>query len=154
MALFCHNYAILSSWPTTKGGTIWSTIVTIHGGMQAIGYGLLVLFFTISLFRSAASFWDFQRPEYVVRHLIQFVLAAVGLYALLSRFMGRESVSWICILGAAPFAVAGFFQYNGMKLEKFAWVWFKSCFLLSNHRVWRSENRYIPKTTQQEGKKN
>ena len=27
---------------------------------------------------------------------------AVGLYALLSRFMGRESVSWICILGAAP----------------------------------------------------
>ena len=45
---------------------------------------------------------------------------ALGLYALLSRFMGRESVSWICILGAAPFAVAGFFQYNGMKLEKFA----------------------------------
>lgn len=121
--------------------------------MQAIGYGLLVLFFAISLFRSAASFRDFQRPEYVVRHLIQFVLAAVGLYALLSRFMGRESVSWICILGAAPFAAAGFFQYNGMKLEKFAWVWFKSCFLLSNHRIWRSENCYIPKTTQQEGKK-
>ena len=42
---------------------------------------------------------------------------AVGLYALLSRFMGRESVSLICILGAAPLAVAGFFQYNGMKLE-------------------------------------
>lgn len=78
---------------------------------------------------------------------------AAGLYALLSRFMGRESVSWICILGAAPFAVAGFFQYNGMKLEKFAWVWFKSCFLLSNHRVWKSENSYIPKPMKQEGKK-
>lgn len=68
------------------------------------------------------------------------VVTALGLYALLSRVMGRESVSWICILGAAPFAVAGFFQYNGMKLEKFAWVWFKSCFLLSitvfgNHRI-------------------
>ena len=78
---------------------------------------------------------------------------ALGLYALLSGFMGRESVSWICILGAAPFAVAGFFQYNGMKLEKFAWVWFKSCFLLSNHRVWKSQNRFIPETKRQEGKK-
>ena len=78
---------------------------------------------------------------------------ALGLYALLSRFMGRESVSWICILGAAPFAVAGFFQYNGMKLEKFAWVWFKSCFLLSNHRGWKSQTRFIPEPKRQEGKK-
>lgn len=81
------------------------------------------------------------------------VVTALGLYALLSRVMGRESVSWICILGAAPFAVAGFFQYNGMKLEKFAWVWFKSCFLLSNHRVWKSQNRFIPQAKRQEGKK-
>ena len=79
---------------------------------------------------------------------------AVGLYALLSRFMGRESVSWICILGAAPFAVAGFFQYNGMKLEKFAWVWFKSCFLLSNHRVWKSQNRFIRKPSDRRERRN
>ena len=51
---------------------------------------------------------------------------ALGLYALLSRFMGRESVSWICI---------------------------KSCFLLSNHRVWKSQNRFIPESKRQEGKK-
>lgn len=36
---------------------------------------------------------------------------AVGLYFLLSNIFGKEAVSWICILGAAPFAVAGFFQY-------------------------------------------
>jgi hypothetical protein len=29
-----------------KGGSIWTMIVDINGGMQAIGYGLLVLFFT------------------------------------------------------------------------------------------------------------
>ncbi len=40
-----------------------------------------------------------------------------------------------------------------MKLEKFAWVWFKSCFLLSNHRVWKSQNRFIPQAKRQEGKK-
>ena len=48
-------WGLLTQSPETfKGGTIWSTIVTINGGMQAIGYGLLVLFFAISLFRSAA----------------------------------------------------------------------------------------------------
>lgn len=73
-------WGLLTQSPETfKGGTIWNTIVTINGGMQAIGYGLLVLFFAISLFRSAASFRDFQRPEYVVRHLIQFVLAKVAI---------------------------------------------------------------------------
>ena len=73
-------WGLLTQSPETfKDGTIWSTIVTINGGMQAIGYGLLVLFFAISLFRSAASFRDFQRPEYVVRHLIQFVLAKVAI---------------------------------------------------------------------------
>ena len=27
-----------------RGGDIWAVIVTIHGALQAIGYGLLVLF--------------------------------------------------------------------------------------------------------------
>ena len=61
------------------GGTIWNTIVSINGGLQAVGYGLLVLFFAISLFRSTASFRDFQRPEYAVKHLIFFVAAKVAI---------------------------------------------------------------------------
>lgn len=62
-----------------KGGTIWNTIVEINGGLQAIGYGLLVLFFAISIFRSTASFRDFQRPEYVMKHFIYFVLAKMAI---------------------------------------------------------------------------
>ena len=50
-------WSLLTESPQTfKGGTIWQTIVTINGGMQAIGYGLLVLFFAIGIFRSSASF--------------------------------------------------------------------------------------------------
>lgn len=79
--------------------------------------------------------------------------AAVGLYMLLSPFAGRETVSWVCILGASPFAIAGFFQYNGMKLEKFLWAWFKFSFLLCNHRIWKSENRYLAQLPQKEGRK-
>ena len=55
----------------------------------------------------------------------------------------EETVSWVCIVGAAPIAVAGFFQYNGMTLEKFLWAWFKSSFLMAGPRVWKSENYYL-----------
>ena len=67
---------------------------------------------------------------------------ALGLYALLSRFMGRESVSWICILGAAPFAVAGFFQYNGMTLERFLLAYIRTEFIYPHRLVFKSDNLY------------
>ena len=52
-----------------------------------------------------------------LRQLIFSVLAcgvAVGLYFLLRPYVGTETVSWVCILGAAPFAALGFVKYNGM----------------------------------------
>lgn len=66
-----------------KGGAIWNTVVNINGALQAIGYGLLVLFFAMGIFRSAATFRDFQRPEYALKHFIRFVLAKTAItYAL------------------------------------------------------------------------
>ena len=58
-------WSLLTESPQTfKGGTIWQTIVTINGGMQAIGYGLLVLFFAIGIFRSASGFpWRCPRKS-------------------------------------------------------------------------------------------
>ena len=55
-------------------------MVVIHNALVGIGYGLLVLFFAMGLFQSVASFRDFQRPEFALRHLIRFILAktAVG----------------------------------------------------------------------------
>ena len=61
-----------------RGGTVWGTIVTINDAMKAVGYGLLVLFFAMGVFQSAASFRDFQRPEFALRHFIRFVLAKVA----------------------------------------------------------------------------
>ncbi len=34
-----------------------------------------------------------------------------------------ETVSWVCVLGAAPFAALGFFTYHGMAAEQFIWAW-------------------------------
>lgn len=71
------------------------------------------------------------------------VCTAVGLYICLRGILGRETVSWVCIVGAAPIAVAGFFQYNGLTLEKFLWAWLKSSFLMAGPRIWKSENYYL-----------
>ena len=45
--------------------------------------------------------------------------AAVGLYFGCVDMLGTEATGWVCILGAAPLALAGFFTYNGMPLEKY-----------------------------------
>lgn len=71
------------------------------------------------------------------------VAVAIGLYFTLNPILSRETVSWVCIVGAAPIAAAGFFRYNGLTLEKFLWAWFKSQFLLAGTRVWKSENYYL-----------
>ena len=77
---------------------------------------------------------------------------AVGLYFALRNVLDRETVSWLCIVGAAPIAVAGFFKYNGMTLEKFVWAFIKSEFLMAGNRVWKSENYYLT-AIEKEGKK-
>lgn len=61
-----------------KGGDIWVVILQIHGALQAVGYGLLVLFFAMGIFQSAASFRDFQRPEFAIRHFVRFAAAKVA----------------------------------------------------------------------------
>ena len=51
---------------------------------------------------------------------------AVGLYFLLKPHVGTETVSWMCVLGAAPFAALGFVNYHGMTAEQLLWAWQRS----------------------------
>jgi len=67
---------------------------------------------------------------------------AVALYFLLRDSLGTETVSWLCIVAAAPFAVMGFVRYNGMTAERFLWAWLKSEVLSPRKLVFRSENIY------------
>lgn len=67
---------------------------------------------------------------------------AIGLYFLLSPYFGTETVSWVCVLGAVPFATFGFVNYNGMPLEKLIWAWFKSKFLIPKKLLFHPENLY------------
>ena len=69
-------------------------------------------------------------------------MVAVGLYFVLKPYVGTETVSWMCILGAAPFAALGFIKYNGMTAEKFLAAWFKSEFMTPKKLVFHSTNTY------------
>ena len=52
-------WQLLTQSPQTfKGGGIWNVVVTIHGGLQAIGYALLVLFFVVGVVKTCGSFSD------------------------------------------------------------------------------------------------
>ena len=70
------------------------------------------------------------------------VSAAIGTYFLTRGTIGKEPASWVCIVAAAPLAAAGFFRYNGLTFEQFAWAFIKSQILCAGPRVFRSENLY------------
>ena len=67
---------------------------------------------------------------------------AVAVYLGLGPVLGQETASWLCVLAAAPIAVAGVFSYHGLTLEQFAWAFIKSEFLCAGGRRFVSENFY------------
>ena len=81
-----------------------------------------------------------------LRQLVFSVLAigvAIGLYFILRGRFGTETVSWMCVLGAAPFAVMGFFTYNGMHAERFILSFICSEVLGPKRLVFRPQNVYF-----------
>lgn len=69
-------------------------------------------------------------------------IVAVCAYFLLKPYFGIETVSWVCILVAIPFAVVGFIKYNGMTAEKIIWAYIKSEFLIPKKLKFRNTNLY------------
>ena len=67
-------------------------------------------------------------------------LMAVGLYFIMKPYFGLETLSWLCILGASPFAVLGFITYNGLTAEQFIWAWIKSELLIPREIKFESNN--------------
>lgn len=70
-------------------------------------------------------------------------VVAVLLFFLLKPYLGTETLSWVCILAASPFAAFGFFKYNGMVAEKAIYAWYKSTFLIPKKLVFKNTNIYF-----------
>ena len=58
-----------------NGGTVWSVMTGIHGALQAIAYGLLVLFFAAGVVKTCGSFVEVKKPEHALKLFVRFVLA-------------------------------------------------------------------------------
>ena len=81
---------------TFKGGTIWKVITTIHGGVQAIGLALLVLFFIVGVMKTCGSFAEVKKPEHAVKLFIRFAISKIvvtyGLNLMLAIFSISQGI--------------------------------------------------------------
>ena len=91
---------------------------------------------------------DYTESVYFGLSLRQFIFCilacgmAVVLYFVFRPYFGIETLSWLCILGAAPFAAIGFIKYNGMNAEEFLLAYIRSEFLTPKELVFSPTNYY------------
>lgn len=91
---------------------------------------------------------DYTESVYFGLSLRQFIFSilacgmAVILYFVFRPYFGIETLSWLCILGAAPFAAIGFVKYNGMNAEEFLLAYIRSEFLTPKELVFSPTNYY------------
>lgn len=67
---------------------------------------------------------------------------ALGLFFFLRPYFGTETLSWIVILAASPFAMLGFVSYHGMTAEQFIFAWLRSELLEPKELRFEANNIY------------
>ena len=73
-------WTLISTSPESfKGGGVWTVIQNINGALQAVGYGLLVLFFAAGVVKTCGSFAELKKPEMAFRCFVRFVLAQAAI---------------------------------------------------------------------------
>lgn len=71
-----------------------------------------------------------------------FSIIACGIFFLLNDKLGTEITSWLCMLGAAPFAAFGFIRFQGMYTEDIVKTVFNSLLLSSRDLINKPINLY------------
>ena len=69
-------------------------------------------------------------------------IIACGLYFLCKDRLGTEMTSWLCMLGAAPFAALGFIRFQGMYTEDIVKTALYSFLLSSTNLINKSFDLY------------
>lgn len=110
-------FQLLTQSPETfKGGGIWGVIVNIHDAVQAVGLGLLVLFFVIGVMKSLGSFAEMKRPEVAVKVFVRFACAKAAVTYGLQLMMALFSI--VQGLVARIMTAAGFAGANNTVLPE------------------------------------
>ena len=69
-------------------------------------------------------------------------IIATGIYFLFNDKLGTEMTSWLCMLGAAPFAALGFIRFQGMYTEDIVKTALYSFLLSSTNLINKPFNLY------------
>ena len=102
-------WSLLTQSPQNfKGGAIWDVIVDINGGLKAIGFGLLVLFFVMGVMKTAGSFTEVKRPEHAFKLFLRFVLAQAAVSYCMDIMLA--------MFGVAQGAISSIMSSSGLSL--------------------------------------
>ena len=91
---------------------------------------------------------DYQESVFMGLSLRQFLFSllacgiAVAIYFGLKGILGTETVSWLCIIGAFPFAILGFVKYHGMTAEQFILAYIRSEMMMPRELKQQAVNYY------------
>lgn len=91
---------------------------------------------------------DYTESVYFGLSLRQFIFSilacgmAIALYFIFKPYFGIETLSWLCILGAFPFATIGFVKYNGLNAEEFLLAYIQSEILTKKELTYSPNNYY------------
>ena len=80
-----------------------------------------------------------------LRQMVFALLAigvAVGVFFGLRNIVSTAEIGWICMLAAFPFAMCGFFTYNGLSAERFLLTVIRSEFLCPRTLSYHPQNLY------------
>ena len=79
---------------------------------------------------------------FTILYKVVVCFLGTSIYFGLKPVLGAETVSWLCILGAFPFAALGFVSYHGMTAEQLLLVLIRSEFLEPKQLVFEPKNLY------------
>ena len=66
---------LMTSPESLRGGAVYRIMSSVHGGLKAIAYALLVLFFLAGVVRATTGFSEIKRPEVALKLFIRFAVA-------------------------------------------------------------------------------
>ena len=101
---------------------------------------------------------DYTENVYFGLSLRQFVcsclacIVALIIYFSFKKYFNIDILSWLCILGALPFALMGFVKYNGLTAEEFLLAFIRSEILTPRHLCFNPKNLYYELIKNKESK--
>ena len=91
---------------------------------------------------------DYTEKIFFGLSLRQFIFSILAcFFSILVYFsfkdkLSTETLSWICIFVALPFALLGFVKYNGMTADRFLIAFIKSEILMPKRLTFKPKNYY------------